>query len=245
MTEPRQDWLDELLRADAAASQYPATPRFANPAAGVERTWGRRFVPRRFGVAIAALLIAVAVLLALPDTRSAIADFLGLRVQGERIEILPTPPAGVTPTALPTPQSIETIARPIAKQDIATQMGFTAQLPAGGEPQAYYALPLGGVRVLILLYPNYVLWETSSFLYGKGLPDGAILKELTIRDQPAYWIASVDRTVKIFTPEGKEVVGTQRTVAQNTLIWRGRALTYRLEADFDLEEAIKIAEGLP
>ncbi len=245
MTEPSRDWLERLLEADAAAAAYPATPQFALATAEPGKRRPQTLRLAAAGVAIA-VVAALAVVLALPESREAVADFLGLRVQGEQVEILPTPRAGTTPTPLPTPVPVESIASPITASEAAAAVGFTPEYVEGaGEPRLY-RLPYLGVRVFIAIYPEFTLWETPDFLFAKGLPDGRILEEVTVRGQPAYWMETTERVVRILRPDGSEVVGTRRTVRAPTLVWRGAALTYRLESEsLSLEQALAIAETLP
>lgn len=242
MADPRIDWLDQLLREDAAAVVYPSTPTFANPAGAV--------LPRsraplwRLAALATVILLVVGTLLAVPRTRTAFAHFFG-RVQGERIEVLPTPAAGATASPFPTNVPFEQIAVPIAVGDVSARLHFTPALPNRPDAPRYFVLPYAGVGVLVLVYPDVTVWETPNFIYGKGVSEGTSIQELTVKGQPAYWIEGGSRIVRILRPNGEEVVGTQRTVDKRTLIWRGELLTYRLEGDLGLADALAVAESLP
>ncbi len=253
---PTRDWLELLLDA-ASATPYPPTPSLAEAVLG--RIDARPASPahghrRRLSLAMAAIGVGLLALAAATvvsrDVRDAVAGFLGLAVEGERIELLPTPGPGVTPTPFPTPQNIESFATPIALGDVEGRLGFVAVLPGGrGVPEASYIAEFAGGRSLILDYETFDLWESreaffEKFVFSKGVSGPP--RELTINGRPAYWISGAAHIVRFIGPDGRDVVGSQRTVLGNTLVWRGATLNYRLEVDsMSLEEALAIAESLP
>ena len=258
MPDPNQLTEQERLLGDiAAAFVYPPTPELAPAvlsrlAAGSTRSKQER--PGRLALFATALAVAGLAMLAatvlLRDLREAVADFLGLAVENERIEVLPTPLPGVTPTPFPTPQSIEAYATPIAAAEVATRLGFAAELPRErGLPRATYVTEFAGGRALILQYDGFDLWESresafEKFVFSKSVAAAPL--ELTINGRPAYWISGAAHIVRFIGSDGKEVAGSQRTVLGNTLVWRGNTLNYRLEVDtMSLEEAREIAESLP
>jgi len=252
-------WEQDLLARSAADFAYPPTPDVVSrvsAAVAAAPARGRPAAVRRLrpaGVLALVLAITAAAVLAVPSVRDAVADFLGLAVPGERIEILPTPAPWVTPTPFPTPQDIAAIATPIAKEGAASRLGFVPAYPPGrGEPRGIYLVDYAGVAVLVLDYEEFALWETRSGIFekalggfGKGLPPSTVLEQMTVNGRPAYWIQGGGHIVRFIGPDGKEVAGSQRTVLGNTLVWRGEATNYRLETDLPKERAIAIAASLP
>jgi hypothetical protein len=234
----------------AAGMAYPVTPDLrARVRASIARDdalsdeRGPSSV-RRYAFAAGVVgAVSVAAVLALPASRSAVADFFG--IEGERIERLPTPPPGTTATPLPTATGIEQLATPVALEAAAARAGFEPALVRGDAPAAAYVLDYGG-PVVVLQYERYDLWQSRAMgLFEKGLPAEALLREFTIDGDPAAWISGGHHIVRYIDASGAEVAGSQRTVARNTLVWSTAASHYRIETDLSQEEAVAIAETLP
>jgi hypothetical protein len=252
---PSTNWEEAMLSRLADGLTYPATPDIASavrrrlaegPGAVVERR--RVWAPVVAG-ALGVLLLAMALTLAVSgDVREAVADFLGLAVPGEEIHLLPTPAPGVTPTALPTARSLQSYATPTTVEAVARQLGFAAVLPPGeAAPKGVYIVDYQGAPVLVLEYGRFDLWETDAviflkFVFSKETP---VLEQLTVKGQPAYWLGGGSHIVRVVGTDGTEVVGSERTVTRNTLVWHGAALNYRLETELSKDEAVRLAEGLP
>jgi hypothetical protein len=242
-----------VLRPLAARTAYPAAPqlraRVLAAVADAAPAPAPRLLPmRRAAIVLAAvlvLLVGVAAALALPGSRSAIADFFG--IEGSRIEILPTPPPGVTPTPFPTPAGIESYATPASLDAAARAAGFTPALPArDGDPRAVYLVDYGEPPPVVLDYDRFDLWESHTVgFFGKGVPPELIIRDFTIKGQPATWISGGSHIVRFVDESGREVQASVRTVDRNTLIWRTPFAFYRLETDLPEAEAIRIAESLP
>ena len=251
------DWVEQRLADAGAAMVYPATPDFAGSlgwAAGVTTAppVARLRPMLRLGLvaALVVVLVGGAALATLSSVRDTVADFLGLAVEGERIEHLPTPAPGVTPTPFPTPQDIAAIATPATIDDLRRRLGREpALIPGRGTPQAMYTIDYNGIPSVVLDYGDLTLWETvggvfEKFVFVKGATQGSV-QETRVKGQPAYWIAGGGHIVRFLGADGKEVVGSQRTVLGATLVWHGATLGYRMETDLSMAEAIAIAEGLP
>lgn len=246
--------LDALLRRAAGSVTYPATPDIR---AGVmARITAREPAPaavapvdRARPFAFAALVVAAitaAAVLAVPGSRSAVADFFG--IQGSEVDVLPTPAPGTTPTPLPTPVGIEEIARPSTLADAGRAAGLEPALPAGaGEPEAVWLVRFIETDAVVLEYAEFDLWESTlpAGFFQKGLPDGTTLRDHTVNGVPARWISGGTHIVRFIGANGREAAGSQRTVERNTMIWRSAYAFYRLETDLPFEEALRIAESLP
>ncbi len=249
-------WEQRLLERSAAELAYPPAPALASAVlaritAGPERTPLRaRPIALAIGAVVALLLGLSGWLLVSRDLREAVADFLGLAVENERITILPPPPAGTTVTPFPTPQRPGAFATPVSAAAAAAALPAGVFLPPGhGEPRAYYLVRYLEQLVLILEYETFDLWEAGpavfekGFVFSKGV---TILEELTVGGRPAYWLDGGGHIVRVLDSEGKEVAGSVRTVEGKTLVWRGAERNYRLETlALTKEQALAIAETLP
>jgi hypothetical protein len=257
MTNPEPAWLDALLQE--ATVDYPATPELA-PAviAAIRAAPGQRpftLAPFATAAALAAIALTAGALLAIEPSRDAIAGFLGLRVEGERIEELPPPPAGPSLDELPTTVAIEAYAEPVTLAGAAELLGFAPSLPPALEATSYYFIEYrpGGWQTqfakptLIARYEGFDLWQTTADgLVGKGLVyDGdAVVAGTTVKGAEAYWITGGPRLVTLFAPNGDRLVGSTRTVEANTLVWAASGRYFRIEGDLTLEEALVVAEAI-
>lgn len=254
MTSERLDgrWeahLDEV----AAAVDYPVTPDLGQSVlAAIEGEPASRrpalgWAPR-FAVAAALAVLFLVATIAVPSARTAVGEFFGL-VEGERIEVLPTPLPGVSPTALPTAAPIESFGTPFTLEAVATAVGFEPAFADGQPPDAVYLVDYEGVAVAVLQYTDYDLWQTRATDYGyfgKGVPVTNTIETPDVGGQFGYWISGGSYVVRFINADGEEVVGSRRTIDRNTLIWQGGSGTfYRLETSLTLDEALAIGAGLP
>jgi len=69
-------------------------------------------------------------------------------------------------------------------------------------------------------------------------------RQVTVNGQPAMWVTGDDHAV-LFEVEPGTIELAEGKLSGNALIWESDRLTYRLEADVDLELAIAIAESMP
>ena len=241
---------ERVLARIAGEATYPAArPMRARVVAAIAEdrrghdtaTRGR---PLAFS-AMAAVLVAALVVLALPGPRGAVADFFGIR--GSKIEILPTPAPGVTPTPLPTPAGIRFIATPTSLQGAESASRFAPKLPPGrGTPEGVYLVDYGAAPVVVLSYARFDLWESQTDgFFVKGVQQGIDIHDRTVKGEPATWIGEGEHIVVFEDATGQRVVASVRTVERGTLIWNSGPTFYRLETDLPEEEAVRIAESLP
>ena len=273
---------ERLLSNAAATFAYPETQDLAprvlariaagRPARPALRAGGA-LVTRGLAAALAVLVVAAAVLVTWRDAREAVADFLGLAVEGEQIRILPTPAPGETPTALPPDRPLESYATPTTLLGARDRVSFEPQLPRGeGAPLGVYTIDYAGTPVVVLDYGRFALWQVRDLFGDKGVFDKSVpaptatpyppgpglfekglfdkgtqrLAEATVQGRPAYWISGGPHFVRFIGRSGTPVAGSERTVSRNTLVWRGPGGTnYRLEIDGTLEQALEIANSLP
>ncbi len=68
------------------------------------------------------------------------------------------------------------------------------------------------------------------------------MRETSVKGQPALWTQGP--YLLQFERDGQVIVDTRRLVTGHVLIWVEKGITYRLETDLSLEEAVRIAESL-
>ena len=228
--------LERFLERIAATAAYPATPAL------------RTRPSRRPALAVAAIVmigLGLIIALAVPNSRSAIAEFSG--VEGSKVERLPTPAPGVTPTPLPIPADPASLATPVSLEEASRRVEFQPARPRGkGEPTAVFVATYGSESVVILRYADFDLWEMRArdVFFGKGVPTGVVLRDTSVAGRPAHWIEGGPHTVRLFDDRG-EFPGSERTVARDTLIWRTDFALYRMETTLSDAAAIRVAETLP
>ncbi|MFU8852870.1 hypothetical protein ACNAW0_18055 [Micromonospora sp. SL1-18] len=236
------DDLERELRDLAGWLQTPEPPDVA------ARVRARLTVPRRgrrrwrYLVAVlVALLVAV-----LPPGRAAIADAVAglLRFAGITIATSSEP---ALPTGAPSPLPSQ---RPAALPEAQRKVLFPIRLPAklGPPEQVLVADPdsTGACRVATLLYRGGAL-RIDAFdgrldpafhkqASGPGLEWAQVDAGFAIWIDGPHAVAYVDRT-------GTVRVETAR-LAASTLIWQDAGVSYRLEGDLTMAEAIEIANSL-
>jgi hypothetical protein len=254
---PREDihWEGPMLEGLARAVAFPPAPdmRSAVLARIAAEPPRRSQAPAwRFALAGVAVVIAVAAFTVVlsRDARDAVAGFLGLAVEGERIEVLPTPPAGMTATPFPAsadPNDFEQFARRVTTEEAAIHVG-ALQLPASlGEPAALYAIT-GGPNIVIADFGSVQVWQmpyTGEYFIGKGINGGGtVVQEVRVNGHPGYWVSGGERLVSVTSTSGNVLTGTQRVVTANALLWSADGLYHRIEGAGTLEEATRLAEEI-
>ena len=248
--------LDALLRSAARAFVYPPTPamavavtaRLREPGPSVlgglveaVRGWWRRPLPRAAIAAVMTALVVLGAALAIPQSRTALADFFGL----SHVRVDEGPSVGPLPPVL----SPESFAAPVFLADAQDAIDFLLRFPtkdgARLDPAAVYLQ--GGdtsAPAVIFVYEAFDLYQTRAGFFGKGGPDLSLIHEIEFGGQPALWIDEGGHIASFMDEEGRLVVESRRTVARATLLWERDGVTYRLETVLSQEEAIRAAESL-
>jgi hypothetical protein len=242
--------LESLLTRTARAVEYPVTPDLRSRVMPALQQPPRIPQPlmRRpaFGLALLVVAVTVIAALAITPSRDAIARLFG--VEGSRIEFLPTPLPGETPTPFPTTVTSGVVSA-IDLAEIPQRAGFEAALPDVPEPRLSSAIVFyGGQPVVMHHYESFDLWQTrleQNAGFGKGVPEGGVVEEVDIILANGLWLTGADHFVYYYDAGGTAHRASQRTVTRSTLIWRTDAFFYRIETDLSLEEALRIAVTLP
>ena len=237
-----------LLERVAASMTYPVTPQLparvvsAVSAPAVRRVGPEMRRPLVLAIAAAAAVVA-AVVLGVPASRTAVAKFF--HIQGSKIERLPTPRPGETPTPFPTPAGLESEARRVGFDDATRIVRFRPLLPSDGDPLATYIATYNEQAVVVLHYDRFDLWEARTVgFFRKDITADQTLDTPMIKGKGAQYIPSGTHIVQYVNASGTPVEGSQRTVDRNTLIWNDGTTFFRLETDLPEADAVKILESL-
>jgi hypothetical protein len=242
---------DDRLRTVAARTVYPPTPHLRarivaaldapSPAATPVRRPPFAFGARAaIAAAIVVLAAAIAAALAVPSSRSAVADFFG--VEGSKIDIVPTnAPPPVAPTGIPAAAQRTSI------DDVGDAIGFSPLLPADREPREAYVVRYGTQDVAIVRYDEFDLWETRlqpESYFGKEADPRLTVTDTFVGGAPAHWVSGGPHFVGYVDAAGNRIESSERIVETSTLIWNNGDTFLRMETDLSLEEALRIAESL-
>jgi hypothetical protein len=262
--------LEAALRLLAAQRPYPPTPDISGVVMhrlGLQRAAlpGRRqpFAWKPVAQGILLFLVLLAGLLLVPGVRAALTDFLQIGVV--RIFLTaPTPSAAVstttaqpsaspapTETAIPTPlPSLLDIEGETTLEDARQRLDFEIPLPTYpadlGLPDHVF-VQKQNTDMLILAWvdredPKKV--ELSLHIYGENTYqvekwDPYVVEATKVGDNPALWTVG---PYPLIQKDGDFTM--QRLIYGHVLVWEEGDITYRLETDVELEEALKIAESL-
>ncbi|HEY2980256.1 MAG TPA: hypothetical protein VGJ22_03670 [Anaerolineales bacterium] len=256
--------LEQRLRDAASRFNYPPSPDVSRR---VRLSLSRgRFSGIRLTVRVAAIvLVLLAAALAVPQVRALLAEFFQIgpvRVLPFAPTATPNPPAGqgeslltATPRAART-QEVPNYAVSIfgfaGEQDLATArrlIPFTIKLPSYppdlGAPDRVFVQQDGPMVILAWVEPGapdrvrmslHEIGPGSIFLE-KYQP--RVVLETQVNDAYALWVEG-PYLVKLSSGQ----TDFRRLVEGNTLIWKDGDITYRLETNLTLAEAIQIAESL-
>jgi len=265
--QPPEQRFERLVQTLARQMDYPPTPDLV-PRVDWKR-YSRRvptWLPqRRVAWAGLILILILTLALAVPPVRAQIVQWIRVGAviifpRGAEPTPTPTPvpttgtPSSVTPTPRPTPTNLpsllnlsgETTLLEAYQRDILPIR--IPEYPADlGEPDIVYIQEFWDTSGVILIWlepedPERVrlaLFELTSnhLVFEKVRP--RILEETRVGDTHAFW---TEGPYILRFRNGN--IDYQRIVEGRALIWTEKGLTYRLETDLDLNEAVKIAESL-
>jgi hypothetical protein len=229
--------------------EYPPPPELA-PAVGerVRRLRAPRRLPSRRILALAAaalLLLVCGAAAAVPASRHAVLDWLGLRSvhieRAPRLPVLPPGPAGGdldlgTRTTLAGARGragFEVLVPPRPPNEV-----YFAGTPAGGRVSLVYAARSGRPRVLVTEFRGT---QPRGFLF-KTLGPGTTAEPVRVNGDAGVWIAGRPHQLVFMDANGHPQSDTVR-LAGNTLLWQHGEVLLRLEARVSKAEALRIAQS--
>lgn len=245
---------EQMVFQNAQRLVYPPTPDLAGAVAQRlvhprRPRWGR---PQRLGLAwFLALVLVLVGLLTVPQVRAAILEFI--QIGAVRIWLVPPPTATSPLTPVPT----ATVQRTLLPLTGATTLARARQRAAWpiplpiwpadlGEPDQVFWQDIGGDAVVLVWLdpadPSRVrlslhLLSNAAVVWKKLAP--TVVDETTVNGQAAYWTTGP----YLLFVKGKGL-DTVRLIEGHALIWTDGLVTYRLETDLSLAEAVRIAESL-
>jgi hypothetical protein len=253
------DRIESRLQALAKEFQYPRTPSVADTVMSrIRRPLNRPRFSRQLAWALTLLIVLLAGLMSVPTVRAAVLEFIQIGI----VRIFPAPVESTAPTteapltATPTPTQsslipfLETLAGETTLESARSMVDFSIPLPAypsdPGQPERVFLQDAGGWMVILVWIdagqPDQVqmslhLIEQGSWTIQKYHPQ--IAQETTVNDLRAIW--TVGEYPLILRNGDAQFT---RLIDGHVLIWEENKITYRLETDLSLEEALRVAESL-
>lgn len=174
----------------------------------------------------------------------------------DRAAVTPTPGAAasdLTPTV--EPEVLRGLVGPTSLEDARRRFRLPIRLPgypAGlGPPDRVYLQDLdGNAAILVWLDPEdrsrvrLGLHLLTSPAFGRKTdvpPENA--RETSVGGRRALWI-DAPHLLEVYNARGDRDIALRRLVDGNVLIWEQDGVTYRLETELPLDEAVRVAESL-
>lgn len=236
---------DRLIRelAAVADSAFPDSPSLVDGVMAAIETAADR-PRRRLVAAVAIAAVVVAVVLAFPAPREALARFLGIGgvvvEQVDRIDL---------PEAVPTDESL---GERVDLSSVASIVGFEPRLPAAAgldEPEVYVRTDIGGGLVSFVYSdadeaPGLIItqFRTGREVALKQIDEAGVTMVEIREGVVGLWVEGT-HTIVFFDDTGDLVADSARLVA-NTLVWEEDGSTLRIETLLPLEDALEIARSL-
>jgi uncharacterized protein DUF4367 len=262
MNELEQELFEKRLISISTGLDYPRTPDIAGSVMTRLRPSTRpRFLSRRLAWSLTVILILFSSLMLIPPARAAIIEFIQIGVV--RIFGSPaTPPVEETPsivvpaTATPGPTLpalipiLEEIAGEMTLEEARLTLDFPILLPSYPAdlvyPDRIFVQDADG-KMAILVWldpqqPDKVLMSLHFIPRGSWAIDKAnpvLIQETSVNGQRAIWAVG-PYPLRLHNGD----LQFRRLIEGHVLIWEEENITYRLETDLPLEEALKIAESL-
>jgi hypothetical protein len=257
--------LETYVERTAKGFPYPATP----PISGRAPLARRRAAPVLRLALAAALIVAVFLMLAVPDIRAGVGEFLRfgairLVAPAALSTATPSPTATATPTA--TPRALPTV----YIVPTATPLGSVLDLPGettldAARQQVRFDIPLPAYPadlgapahvfvehrrspILTLVWVDktdtrqvrLVLQILDSRVEGYKF-DVPQPQDTTVNGLRALWL---DHPHRLIFYGLEDAPSLERDIVGNVLLWTNDNLTYRLESAYSRAESVRIAESL-
>ena len=210
----------------------PVTARLQSPSASP-----RRREPNRVWVLAAAAVAVVALVLAVPTSRRAVARWFGIgTVQFDEVPSLPDGIGQTLQLGEPAPVDITEAPDGLGEPDAA----FTGEptpdsvtlvwAPSDDLP----AVGATGVGALLSMFEG----EVDDQLVKKELQPDTVVESVRVRGTTGFWITGAPHTFAYRDANGDVRFETTRLVTGNTLLWVEDGVTYRFESALSLDRAL-------
>ena len=265
MSHPPLEQWETHLRQMADEFSYPPTPDIAVAMRRrLEQTQTRPVLLRRqLAWLVMIALVIVAGLMAVPQVRAAVFEIL--RIGAIRIvPLASTPtvtpafaPTGTAPVVKPSPSptplsSVLDLAGETTLADARARASFPIRVPTYppdlGPPDHVFLQDLGGPVVVLVWMDSTQPDRVRMSLHELG-PDTfaekiqpPVVQETTVNGQHAVWTEGPH--LLQFLRDGQVIYDARRLVQGHTLVWTQGNVTYRLETNLSLNEAVRIAASL-
>ena len=241
--------LERQLRELGNVLELPAAPDLVD---AVRARIGKDRVPglqrrRWLVVAIAALGLALAAAMAVPQARTAILEFLHIR--GASVEKVPTLPS-ISGSGLD-------LGEPVSLEEAREAVSFEVaqpELSGLGLPDSIYidrATPGGQVfflwgteaRAQVLL--SEFRGDLNPELIGKQAGPETTIEPVNVQGgAPGFWVAGANHVIYYLDRDGEIQEETIR-LSRNALLWERNDLTLRIEGGFGKDRALELARTVP
>jgi hypothetical protein len=245
--------LERLLVELGDEIDFPPAPAFARGiGAGIaaeQRSRRRRRAMRALALAVASFVLAVATAFAVPASREALLDWLGLEgATIERVVSLPEAPVA-------TDLELGTL---VSLADADRRAGYPVLVPSVlGKPDEVYVDGSGADARVTLVYaadeqlPESSLTgvgllltefrgDVSPELIGKLAGQETVIEEVSVGGEPGFWLEGAPHELFYRAPNG-DILQDSVRLAGNTLLWERGSLLLRLEANLLKAEALAVA----
>lgn len=254
------------MRAIANRMEYPRTPNIAGSVSARLRSSTRpRFLSKAAAWSLTIVLLLISSLMLIPSARAAILEFIQIgvvRIFRTEPTPIPTPVSEPNSNAIPvtaTPRAtlqpliplLERLAGEMTLEEAQKRVDYPILLPAYpsdlGQPDRIFVQEAEGMMTILIWLdsqkPDKVLLSlhfipTGSWAINKMGPK--IIQETQVNGEYAIWAEGI-YPLKV---RGSGEIEFTRLIDGHVLIWEDGDITYRLETDLTMEEAIKIAESL-
>jgi hypothetical protein len=124
-------------------------------------------------------------------------------------------------------------------------MPFEVFLPPKFEIEDVFLLEFLGLDGVVVRTGTFDLWQfraTPDIYLGKG-GTAVRVEETTVNGRFAYWVTGGPRILGAVTASGREINGVAIETDSEALVWESNGITYRLEGDLSLEQALAIVDA--